>query len=274
MMLKTMIALSVLLLFISLAGCKDVKPPAENSSAPTANETNQTAETTIEVDMPETVIPEPGTESFPEPGTPANASTKPGQLKAVQIQGMNRDAAAKLQKDLNLQPRVGVPSFVTPHINDAGKCESLTLMGFKITDDVMQKISEMDSLTTHLGLDQCEVTDAQISQLADMKTLKSLESIHLTSAPLTGSSLDVLKGCEKLEYLDLSGCTNLTIDKLPPLPALKTLVLIDCKKVTDETISKLATMTNLKTLKLYDTKITPAGIAKLKELLPNCEISY
>tara|TARA_R110001592_G_scaffold125262_2_gene334824 strand:- start:159 stop:1151 length:993 start_codon:yes stop_codon:yes gene_type:complete len=279
-MIRSTIALSFLLLFINLAGCKEIKPPADNNTAPLANETSQSIEPTVEVDMPEAEFPEPETESATKPKSsfivPATSGTTPtdAEIRAeVQKQSRNRKAAAELEKELGLKPRARVPSFVTPQINDAGECESLTLMGFIITDDVIRKISEMDALTINFALNQCEVTDEQIGQLANMKSLKSLRSIEFSSAPLTGSSLGILKGCDKLENLNLSGCPNLSIDQLPTLPALKKLDLLECRMVTDKDIPKLASMKNLETLNLYNTSITPAGIAKLKELLPNCKIS-
>ncbi|QDT90880.1 Leucine Rich repeats (2 copies) [Gimesia algae] len=279
--MRSTTALSILLLFINLTSCKEIKPPAENNTAPLANETSQSTEPTVEVDMPEAEFPEPGTESVTKPKSsfivPGKSGTVPtdAEIRAgVKMQSRNRKAAAELEKELGIKPRAGVPSFVTPQVNDAGECEALTLMGYIITDDVIRKISEMDALTINFSLNECEVTDEQIGQLANMKSLKSLRSIEFSSAPLTGSSLGMLKGCDKLEVLSLSGCPNLTIDQLPPLPALTKLNLLECRMVTDKDIPKLASMKNLETLNLYNTSITPAGIAKLKELLPNCKISH
>ncbi len=271
--MRTTTALSILLLFIFTTSCKEIKPPAETKTAPVANETNETEVPTDDAAMPEVEFPEPGTETMPNPETPANTNTKPGKLTPVQIQSRNRKAAEKLKQDLKLQSRAGDLGFITPVVNDAGEYESLTLMGFKITDDAIQKISEMGSLTTELGLNQCEVTDEQIGQLANMKTLKSLKSIEFSSLPITGSSLGMLKVCDKLENLNLSGCPYLTIDQLPSLPSLTKLNLLDCRMVADKDIPKLASMKKLESLNLYQTSITPAGIAKLKESLPNCNIS-
>ena len=44
--------------------------------------------------------------------------------------------------------------------------------------------------------------------------------------------------------------------------------------ITDKGLEYLTGLTNLMTLHIYDTTVTPAGVAKVQEALPNCEINY
>ena len=52
---------------------------------------------------------------------------------------------------------------------------------------------------------------------------------------------------------------------------LKTLTITGAANITDAGLHQLKGMTNLTNLKFVDTKVTDAGVAELKQSLPQCE---
>jgi hypothetical protein len=60
---------------------------------------------------------------------------------------------------------------------------------------------------------------------------------------------------------------------LEPLSTLE-LLTINCREVTDLGLPHLQGLTSLKRLELTGTQVTPEGVKKLQEALPECEIVY
>jgi hypothetical protein len=93
----------------------------------------------------------------------------------------------------------------------------------------------------------------------------------VTYADLKG--LEALKGLKSLDLSSCEGLTGAAPGALAMLKGLQTLNL-DGTDVTDAGLKELAPLTGLKHVALYDCKdVTDAGVAGLKEALPDCEIA-
>ena len=142
--------------------------------------------------------------------------------------------------------------------------------GMTITDKITEFIAGLDSNLEWVQIQNCVITDEQVNQFSKLNWLKSLE---VSGAPITGSCLKILEGFDKLEKLNLSSDNYLSLDNLPPLPALTEFSLLESQGINDASIPKLGTLKGLKNLNIYRTKISNEGVTKLKEMLPDCHIS-
>lgn len=101
---------------------------------------------------------------------------------------------------------------------------------------------------TDLALAQTSVDDAGLSWIAEIRQLKRLE---INSTPVKGPGLVHLAQLGELEELVLSGTS-----------------------VADEHLGHLYKIKTLRSLSLNATNVTAEGIARLKEALPNCDVSW
>ena len=92
------------------------------------------------------------------------------------------------------------------------------------------------------------ITQAQFRLLLEFK---NLQRISLVKCGIDDAALQGLKGLTKLSFLDVSGNP----------------------KVTDGCIDTLSTIKTLQTLNASDTGITSVGEEKLKEALPDCNVT-
>jgi hypothetical protein len=74
-----------------------------------------------------------------------------------------------------------------------------------------------------------------------------------------------------LTDLDLSG-SEVTDAKLKHLTRAKYLhcLRLDCPKVTDAAVDTLQQLKTLERLDIHDTRISPAGMSRLRAALPGC----
>ncbi len=116
----------------------------------------------------------------------------------------------------------------------------------------------------YLGLDDTEITDAEIEHL---KYLPQLINLSLTQTKITDIGLVQLENLNQLEYLWLSS-TEITDAGLKHLKGLNSLQKIDLgwTKITDAGLKHLKGMNNLKILDLCCTKITDVGLEQLGEM--------
>ena len=127
-------------------------------------------------------------------------------------------------------------------------------------------------------------TDAE---LVHLRGLSDLESLVLSSTQVTDAGLVHLKGFSDLEGLALmeTGVTDAGLAHLSGLSNLKRLFLGDTRigwmnglqrpfvtQVTDAGLVHLKGLSNLEHLDLSATKVTPVGVADLKQALPDLEV--
>jgi len=116
-----------------------------------------------------------------------------------------------------------------------------------------------------------QVPDAVFSQL---QNLNGLEELTIGCSAFTGSGLSHLSKLQSLRKLTLgSRCTNLTLlelHRLKDLPHLTDLAIHG--HFNDTVIEILKDLRLLQTLDLRWTQVTPSGVRRLQQALPDCVI--
>ncbi|MCH8045611.1 MAG: hypothetical protein IID44_18015 [Planctomycetes bacterium] len=185
---------------------------------------------------------------------PGGADDPVGFLKIVEVQLYWSDKTTandlehlKLMKDLN----------------------ALHLSHTPVTDAGLEHLKGLTNLG-HLGLSFTKVTDAGLEHL---QGLTKLSALGLEHTKVTGAGLEHLKELPQLRNLFLSYTDVADTEHLGGLTNLEYLML-DNTRVTDAGLEHLDGLTNLQRLYLSDTNVTDAGVAKLQQALPNCEIFH
>ncbi len=113
--------------------------------------------------------------------------------------------------------------------------------------------------------------DAELAQLA--RVAPFIIEAELANTKVTDAGLAALKSFTHLErlHLERTGIGGVTLGNLSALPVLNYLNLCSTA-VTDDTLARLSTCTSLKQLYLFDSKVTPAGVDRLRLSLPQCKI--
>jgi Leucine-rich repeat (LRR) protein len=142
-------------------------------------------------------------------------------------------------------------------------------------EDADQWIDEVSTFTelTSLDLDGCELTDAGLNALGDLRELRYLA---LRETAITGKALEHLANLEHLGNLQLRGCTNIDDEALATLTGFPSLRYLDLSGtgVTDEGLEHLASLKGLEDLDLFATNVTADGVASLRQALPECSVSW
>ena len=126
---------------------------------------------------------------------------------------------------------------------------------------------------THLDLDQCGVSDADLTFIG---TLSALKSLHLGNSPgISRAGISHLMPLTELEDLDINQ-TKIDDEGVPLVSGftkLKSLNLYGTL-ITDLGLETLAGMPTLTTLHITGCQgITEAGVRKLQTALPKCQIT-
>jgi hypothetical protein len=131
------------------------------------------------------------------------------------------------------------------HLACLANLRALSLWGTKATDDALKTLKDLPHLA-QLNLWGTNVTDAGLAHLVDMK----LQSLSLSGKAITNAGLVYVKQLDRLEALDLA-----------------------VTQVTDEGIPYLQAMKTLRWLTFEGSGPTEAGIAKLRQALPQTTIT-
>ena len=133
------------------------------------------------------------------------------------------------------------------HLATLTNLKELSIGGNKITDAGLQALRYLTGLThldltgmqrTDSGLWSVSLTDLGIGAIA---TLKELRQLKLDGLPVSGRSLERLKGLTKLELLSLQGCTRVADDAAPVIAAWPALKAVDLKGtgITDQALASI-----------------------------------
>lgn len=184
--------------------------------------------------------------------------------------------------DAALKPLKYLPSLRSlclegSHVSDAGlvvveslpALEDLYVGHTAITDAAMPHLLSRTSLRA-FAINDTQITDRGMEQL---KKLTGLERLYLRRTSITDDGLRSLQGLTTLRGLELTG-TQITDDGLEIISHLVNLdtLYLEETQVTDTGLEHLRGLAALQTLKLKGTKVTGAGVARLKEALPKCDI--
>ncbi|HVA48699.1 MAG TPA: hypothetical protein VNH11_20205 [Pirellulales bacterium] len=155
-----------------------------------------------------------------------------------QVTMLDEIEAASVPKGCEtLLSRLGPGSFV----------QYLSLSGAGVHDDVLAIAGGFPRLRTAAFTD-ATITDAGVAKLAGSPWL---ETLVLRNTPLDGSGLAALTSLPSLTQLDLSGT-----------------------HVGDDQVAVLQRFARLTDLDLSNTRVTAAGVRKLQQALPQCEIKW
>jgi len=194
------------------------------------------------------------------------------------------------------------------NITDAGmiqlsKCnslKSLSLNGGQVTNAGLTHIAKLKTLSK-LSLRRTQVTGSGLAVLKELPLLKELNVLYIDFGEAGMAHLAGLKSLERLsidrprkitddDLADLSRVTSLKKLKitvrdrsqslitneglayLANLKALEDLNIHSCQKVTDAGLRHFEDLACLKSLRLDFSRITKAGIARLKAKIPGVEV--
>ncbi|WP_158265097.1 hypothetical protein [Blastopirellula marina] len=127
------------------------------------------------------------------------------------------------------------------------KYKRINLGSTKVTDDWFPYFDEVDDLEV-LVLRYANVSD---DGLAHFRNCNSLRNLSVGGTKLTDAGLKHFQNCLQLEG-----------------------TIISETSVSDASIEILSNFKNLKRMEIENTKITPAGVEKLRQALPQCDITW
>lgn len=149
--------------------------------------------------------------------------------------------------------------------NKDGQITEVSLIGYPVTDDDLQQLSNLPKLTS-IRLNETQITDAGLETIGRLNNLTNLD---LRGCGVSNTGIAHLVGLSKLRALRLSGESGVTsvddgaladIGKLTNLKAL----LLDHLWV-GENLLDLAPLQNLEELYLAKTLIDDTSLAALKQ---------
>ena len=116
-----------------------------------------------------------------------------------------------------------------------------------------------------------ELTDAEVSQLAELPVL---EALALPQSKAAAATIAAIAKSSTLRSIDFSGATSLSDEVIKGLqdhPHLKILNLSNTP-LTDASIETISSISNLEELSLVGTKITTAAMVQLAESIPDLKL--
>jgi hypothetical protein len=152
---------------------------------------------------------------------------------------------------------------------------ALMLYSKDLTDEGLQAVAKLESLTS-LDLYECQlVTDEGLRAVAE---LKSLEHLNLAGCSLvTDEGLRAVAELKWLEHLDLGDCSKVTDVGLRHLSGLNQLTHLDlscCLEVTDVGLRHLSGLNQLTILRLEYCKTSQSAEMELFRQLPCLDIEH
>lgn len=127
-----------------------------------------------------------------------------------------------------------------------------------------QKVLERKNDLFSLEATGTNFTDAQLAELKEMKTLKTL---GLGGTTITDQGLSALRGLTELQHLTLRGSRTSDFEAPDASSELKTMQALGLRpKISDAGLKELTELRHLKWLDLADTQITDVGLAELRKL--------
>jgi hypothetical protein len=140
-----------------------------------------------------------------------------------------------------------------------------------ITDDELKPFGKLCSLQ-RLQIGATPITDLGLEYLAN---LTSLRNLHIQNTKITGDGLRHLAALPQLESLDIGRITlgQAGRQNLSRMQTLRRLHL-NFTDTSDDNVLFLADIKGIKTVSLHGTKVTQAGIARLKAAIPGIAVRW
>jgi hypothetical protein len=151
-----------------------------------------------------------------------------------------------------------------------GKLEELHASGMSVGDSAAFNIAEKLKSLRKLYINNTQVGDVGVAELAKMPELKTL-SIYGTR--VTDVGLAALPKLKTLEELELSfGFTDKSAKIIAGCTNLRTLRLFNNTELTDKGLQEIGTLPNLKELEIRGGKISPQAKADFIKAHPGCSV--
>lgn len=152
------------------------------------------------------------------------------------------------------------------------KVISVDLDGRDIRDEQLSQLAALSDLKS-LNLSNTGITDVGLNHLANLKKLKFL---YLFGTRLTDSGMPSIATLPRLEVLclDSTEITDLGLKTLEDLPRLEKLHVHSRAKITDVGLESLHRHVRLFELRIGGPHISEKAVDALKAALPNCNIVY
>ena len=103
--------------------------------------------------------------------------------------------------------------------------------------------------------------------------MSQLRTLVLNESKITGSGLRHLPASVKSLWLPVTQTDDDGLKNIAHLTDLETLILSQTK-ITDKGLKHLENLSNLRKLRVEKTRVTSAGVARLKSVLPECQIHH
>ncbi len=139
-----------------------------------------------------------------------------------------------------------------------------------VTDDALKILLRFPMLS-HVGIYGCSLSGEGLRHLTEHPSLKTLAVI---SDSLQNKHLIHLKDMKHLRYLSFPKFVDLNQDGLQHIVATQDLeeLKLEQSPLDDDGLMILSQLPNLSQIDIRTTKVTPDGIAKFKEKLPQCNV--
>ena len=125
--------------------------------------------------------------------------------------------------------------------------QELTVTGREISDAAADHIAQLSKLCL-LSLNNTSITDAGVARLTK---LENLESLSLNGTHISNDAVRYLGQMEGLDELELAGTA-----------------------IDDQGLLQLLDLPNMYSVNLRGTRVSAAGVRKLRETFPDCEVIY
>ncbi len=179
--------------------------------------------------------------------------------------------------------RTGISDRGMEHLRNLTNLETLNLQQTGITAEGLRQLSNLRKLK-RLRVDGCEIpyrdkflvlsTEQQRGQQETLKLLGHLrqDQLNLASEKITDADLIALTGTPEIRDVHFSGeqLTDAGLRALKRFPKLRR-VGLSSPNITDAGIDALLEL-RLEHLALWNTSITDAGVRRLRQQMPDCEI--
>lgn len=210
------------------------------------------------------------------PGKPVVGVSLPGIGKKVSDDDLLPLVSLPTVKDLSLFGCDKITAAGLKHVAALKKLEKLGLSNTALDDAALTELKGLTELRElHLTgsvrfTDKCAAT---INAFAELRNLSLPSSF-------TGVGVRKLTALKKVRELYLGGITSLTdteikflAETMPELEALEMGSFGIGTEITDDAIPHFAKMKKLQKLGIAGSQLTPAGLKKLREALPNCTVT-
>ncbi|MCH7727821.1 MAG: leucine-rich repeat domain-containing protein [Planctomycetes bacterium] len=141
--------------------------------------------------------------------------------------------------------------------------------GVSLVDFENQPVSDLTPLAGLTSLRWLEGDGTSVIDLTPLAGMTSLEGLYLSVTRVT--DLTSVAGLKSLEELYLY---NTQVSDLAPLEKLTSLRALSLQGTKVSDLTPLAELKNLEWLELEHTQVSEEQVEKLRQALPNCDISW